>query len=174
MSQPEYAIVGRVRKAQGIRGEVLVEPLTDTPDAVFASGSRVFTGDVNGNLAPGTLTIENARPHKGGLIIKFEEIADRGSAELWRGRFLLAPFAELPAPSDSELYLHELSGMKVLGTTGRELGSVTAFYELPQGVILDVKTDSGSVLIPYRPEIVREMDRTARTLVVDEEFGLLD
>jgi len=43
---PEYAIVGLIRKAQGIRGEVVIEPLTDKPDVVFASGSRCFCGNV--------------------------------------------------------------------------------------------------------------------------------
>ena len=33
---PELIIVGRVRKAHGIRGEVVVELLTDEPDAIFA------------------------------------------------------------------------------------------------------------------------------------------
>ena len=51
MSQPEYAIVGLIRKAQGIRGEVVIEPLTDKPDVVFASGSRVFAGTSTGDLA---------------------------------------------------------------------------------------------------------------------------
>ena len=32
----EFYLVGRVRRAHGIRGELVVEPLTDEPDAVFA------------------------------------------------------------------------------------------------------------------------------------------
>src|SRR5882672_12198512 len=51
MPEPEYAIVGLIRKAQGIRGEVVIEPLTDKPDVVFASGSRVFAGTSTGDLA---------------------------------------------------------------------------------------------------------------------------
>ena len=51
MPASEYAIVGLIRKAQGIRGEVVVEPLTDKPDVVFASGSRVFAGTASGDLA---------------------------------------------------------------------------------------------------------------------------
>ena len=64
MTQPEYAIVGRVRNAHGIRGELVVEPITDAPDAVFASGRRVFAGTVAGDLARGapTLTVGRALP----------------------------------------------------------------------------------------------------------------
>ena len=45
MAADALAIVGLIRNAQGIRGEVVIEPLTDAPDAVFASGRRVFVDD---------------------------------------------------------------------------------------------------------------------------------
>ena len=184
MARPEYAIVGLIRKAQGIRGEVVVELLTDKPDVVFASGSRVFAGDTNGDLAaardvrgtetPVTLTIERARPFKQGLIVQFEEIRDRDSAELWRGRYVLAPFSELPPPEEDQVYLHDLVGMKVESRTGESLGTVTSFYELPQGVMLDVKTERGSVLVPYRPEIIVRTDLEGRFVVLDESLGFME
>jgi 16S rRNA processing protein RimM len=184
MAEPEYAIVGLIRKAQGIRGEVVVEPLTDKPDVVFASGSRVFAGNAHGDLAvarnvhgeesPPTLTIESTKPFKKGLMVQFEELRDRESAELWRGRYLLAPFAELPPPAEDEVYLHDLIGMKVEDRAGAALGEVTTLYELPQGVMLDVKTGGGSVLIPYRPEIVVRTDVAARIVVIDESLGLIE
>jgi 16S rRNA processing protein RimM len=184
MPEPEYAIVGLIRKAQGIRGEVVVEPLTNKPDVVFASGSRVFAGTSDGDLAvardvkgegePPTLTVAGSKPFKKGLIVQFEELRDRDSAELWRGRYLLAPFSELPPLADDEVYLHELIGMKAVTPAGEEIGTVTTFYELPQGIMLDVKTGSGSVVVPYRPEFVLSTDPANRTLVVDDSSGLFD
>ena len=184
MPEPEYAIVGLIRKAQGIRGEVVIEPLTDKPDVVFASGSRVFAGTPNGDLAvatdPGgaaetpTLTVSQSKPFKKGLIVQFEELRDRDSAELWRGRYLLAPFSELPPLREDEVYLHDLIGMAVVSATGDQIGSVTTFYELPQGIMLDVKTPRESVLIPYRPEIVVQTDIGARTIVINDTLGFLD
>jgi 16S rRNA processing protein RimM len=184
MPGPEYAIVGLIRKAQGIRGEVVVEPLTDKPDVVFASGSRVFAGTTDGDLATArdlrgedqipTLTIARAQPFKKGLIVQFEELQDRDSAELWRGRYLLAPFSELPPLEGDEVYLHDLIGMKVVDPDGAEIGGVTTFYELPQGVILDVKTSRGSVLIPYRAETIVRTELETRTIVMDDRLGLLD
>jgi 16S rRNA processing protein RimM len=184
MPGPEYAIVGLIRKAQGIRGEVVVEPLTDKPDVVFASGSRVFAGTTDGELAVAhdvrgeddipTLTIARSQPFKKGLIVQFEELADRDSAELWRGRYLLARFSELPPLEEDEVYLHDLTGMKVVRPDGAEIGEVTGFYELPQGVMLDVKTSRGSALIPYRPEIIVRTDLETRSIVMDDKLGLLD
>ena len=184
MPASEYAIVGLIRKAQGIRGEVVVEPLTDKPDVVFASGSRVFAGTTSGDLAivrdvkgaeeTPTLTVAEARPFKQGLIVRFEELADRNSAELWRGRYLLAPFSELPPLQEDQVYLHDLIGMQAVSTSGAPLGTVTTFYELPQGLVLDIKTGRGSVLIPYRPEAIIRTDIEQRTIVVNEELGYMD
>jgi 16S rRNA processing protein RimM len=184
MPGPEYAIVGLIRKAQGIRGEVVVEPLTDKPGLVFASGSRVYAGTTEGELAIAhdargeedrpTLTITRSQPFKKGLIVQFEELQDRDSAELWRGRYLLARFSELPPLQDDEVYLHDLAGMQVVTPAGHEIGEVVTFYELPQGIILEVNTSHGSVLIPYRAEIIVRTDLATRTIVMDDKLGLLD
>jgi 16S rRNA processing protein RimM len=184
MSDPEYALVGLVRKAQGIRGEVIVEPLTDKPDVIFASGSRVFAGtadgdpaiarDVKGAEEVPTLTVSDSRPFKQGWIVRFEEIADRDSADLWRGRYLLARFSELPPPEQDEVYLHDLIGMKAESTTGEPIGTVKTFYELPQGIILDLDTPKGSILVPYRPEAIVRTDVGARTVIINEAMGFTD
>jgi 16S rRNA processing protein RimM len=186
-AKPDYALVGLVRKAQGVKGELLIEPLTDSPDVIFAPGSRVFGGDSRGNLDaasdtdeaggehhPPTLTVDTVRSHKGGLLIQFEELGDRNSAELWRGRYLLAPFSELPPLQEHEVYLHDLIGMDVEDSTGARRGTVETFYELPQGIMLDVNTGKGSVLIPYHPQSVQRADVERRTIVVDENSGLFD
>ena len=91
-----------------------------------------------------------------------------------RGRYLLAPFSELPPLQDDEVYLHDLTGMKMVSATGAEIGTVTTFYELPQGIMLDVSTSRGSVLIPYRPEIIVRTELETRTIVMDDKLGLLD
>jgi 16S rRNA processing protein RimM len=184
MTKPEYAIVGLIRKAQGIRGEVVIETLTDKPDVIFASGSRVFAGTSTGDLAPArdlrgveevpTLTVAQSKPFKKGLIVQFEELRDRDSAELWRGRYLLAPFSELPPLEEDQVYLHDLVGMRAVSTAGAELGTVTTFYELPQGLVLDIRTARGSVLIPYRPEVIVRTDLDARSIVINENLGLMD
>jgi 16S rRNA processing protein RimM len=167
MPSDALAIVGLVRNAQGIRGEVVIEPLTDAPDAVFASGRRVFVGD-------NPMTVESSRPFKGGLIVKFDELKDRTSAELLRGKYLFSPFDELAPPSEDEVYIHDLLGMTVKLDTGESMGEVTSYYELPQGLTLEVKTGNGTVLVPYRPEVVDHVDREARVLVVKSAVGIFD
>ena len=176
MAANALAIVGLIRNAQGIRGEVVIESLTDAPDAVFAAGRRVFMGRAighpDGEERP--MTIETARPFKGGLMVKFAGVTDRNEAELLRGRYLFSPFDELEPPAEDEVYLHDLLGMKVELDDGTGIGEVTAYYELPQGLTLDVKTEKGSVLVPYRPEIVDRTDTEARVVIVKSDVGIFD
>jgi len=167
MAADALAIVGLIRNAQGIRGEVVIEPLTDAPDAVFASGRRVFVDD-------DPMNVESARPFKGGVMVKFNEVGDRNAAELLRGKYVFSPFDELAPPRDDEVYLHDLIGMKVKLDTGEAVGEVESYYELPQGLTLEVKTGKGKVLVPYRPQVVDHVDRDARELVVKSEVGIFD
>jgi len=180
MTTHAFIIVGRVRKAHGIRGEVVVEAITDAPDAVFAAGRRVFAGTAAGDLAPNRteLHIETSRPFNEGLLVAFAEVPDRTVAETWRGRYLLLPADELPPPSDDEVYVHDLLGMRVELASGELLGTVDETYELPQGMALDVRRapprESESVLILYDEHMIASVDKAARLIVVTPPEGLLE
>jgi 16S rRNA processing protein RimM len=176
MSAPELAIVGRLRKAHGVRGEVVVEVITDTPDAIFAPGGRVLAGTADGEPTRDRieLHIESARPFKDGLLVRFQEIGDRDTADSWRERYLLVPVDELQPPGEGEVFYHELLGMQVRTADGATLGPVTELYELPQGLTLEVRRSNGTVLIPYREGWVVSTDRGSREIVIDPPDGLLD
>jgi 16S rRNA processing protein RimM len=173
---PELIIVGRVRKAHGIRGDLVVEPITDEPDAVFAPGRRVIAGNASGDPSKDRreLHVTSSTPFKGGYIVHFTGIEDRNAADTWRERFLLLPADELQPLGEDEVYVHELLGMGVELESGETVGTVIDTYDLPQGLTLDVKRDGRStVLIPY-DRIVTGVDRILRVIRIDPPAGLLD
>jgi 16S rRNA processing protein RimM len=180
MAQPEFIIVGRVRKAHGIRGEVVVEVITDEPDAVFASGRRVFAGTATGDLAPNRLELHigSTRPFNEGLLVGFAEVPDRNAAETWRGRYLLLPVGELPPPDENEVYLHELVGMRVELSDGQPVGTVEEIFELPHGLAIDVRRaaprEAETVMLLYDDRTVASVDKTERVIVVTPAEGLLE
>jgi 16S rRNA processing protein RimM len=180
MTTPAFIIVGRVRKAHGIRGEVVVEPITDAPDAIFASGRRVFAGTATGDLAPNgaQLHVESSRPFNEGFLVAFAEVPDRTVAETWRGRYLLLPADELPPPRDDEVYVHELPGMRVELESGELVGTVEETYELPQGLAIDVRRapprDTETALILFDEHSIASVDREGRVIVVTPPEGLLE
>ncbi|HKW48587.1 MAG TPA: ribosome maturation factor RimM [Gemmatimonadaceae bacterium] len=173
----EFIIVGRVRKAHGIRGELVVEPITDAPEMIFAPGRRVLAGTARGDLAPGAreLHVEKTSRFKEGLIVSFHEIADRTTAEQWRGRYFLLPRAEVSALDEGEVYVHELRGMRVELESGERIGEVVDMYELPQGLAIDVRRAgrSDTVLLLYEQSVL-SVDRDAKVVTVAIPEGLLD
>ena len=173
----EFYLVGRVRRAHGIRGELAVEALTDEPDAIFAAGRRVFAGTRQGDVAPDAreLRITHSSPFKGGWIVSFEGINDRSTAETWRDRYLLLPETEIAPPADGEIFIHDLVGMRVVRTTGEEIGEVAEILEVPQGLMMDVRrAGAKSVLLPFDDQTVRLVDEAQRVIHVDPIEGLVD
>jgi 16S rRNA processing protein RimM len=169
-----------VRRAHGIRGELVVELLTDAPDVIFASGARVFQGTAAGDVwrdpksgETRTLTVLASRPFKGGLLVTLDAVTDRTEAERWNDRHLLVPVGELTQPGEGELFLHELGGMRLLDERGAEFGEVRGWFPVPHGVLLDVHTSRGDVALPFNEQFVRHVDRVGRALTVvipDELF----
>src|SRR5688500_15481169 len=102
--ESDLVIVGKVRKAQGIKGELLIESLSDNGEKTFGVGRRLIAGTPDGDVmqrpkgmageGPIELVIARTRPFKGGWLVVVEGIADRTEAEKWRGRYLLAPRSE--------------------------------------------------------------------------------
>ena len=84
------------------------------------------------------------------------------------GQEVLGPLA------DDEVYLHELDGFSVRLADETPLGLVSAVYELPSGLMIEVQGPKREFLLPYKKEFVREVDRAGRRLVVTPPVGLLD
>ena len=163
-----------MRNVHGLKGELVIEPMTDAPDEIFSPGRRLLVGNARGQVKGDPIEIVGARPFKSGYIVKLAGIDDRNEAELWRDRHFLVPIDETAPLEEGDVYLHELEGMRVDLATGETVGHVIGLYELPQGLILDVSREKqGSVMIPY-DHVVTKVDRDARVLTIDPPEGLLD
>ena len=170
----EYAVVGRVRKPHGLHGELVVELYTDEPDAVFAAGRRVFTGDSDARPTGAETTITRGRPFKDTWLVTLKGTGDRDAAELLRGIYLLQPSSDLPPPTPDQHYIHDLIGMSVSLPNGDPVGTVSGTSRLPQGLLLDVATPRGVSSVPFVDAIVIAVDRDARAITIDPPEGLLE
>ncbi|MFN9311677.1 ribosome maturation factor RimM [Gemmatimonas sp.] len=174
----EYIVVGRVRRAHGVRGAWAVESLSGAPDVIRASGALVLAGVREGNLAPDAvahpLHVEDGRPMNKEWLVRVTEVTDRDVADSWRGRYLLAAAATLPEADDDEIYVGDLIGMRV-EVEGRGLvGHVRDVYDAPQGYILEVETATGRPLVPWNDDLVLSVDESAGTIVFAPLDGLFD
>src|SRR5512140_2993402 len=63
--EPEYLVVGSLRRPHGVHGEMVMEVLTDFPERLKA-GAKLFVGPSHEPIE-----LENARTHNEGLLVKF-------------------------------------------------------------------------------------------------------
>ena len=174
MADDRRLLVGRLRRAHGLKGEVTIFPLTDRPDDVLAAGRQIWVVDVAGDVLAGPVEIERSRGYHREWLVKFRGADSRDALEPWRNSFIAVPAVELPAPEGDEVYLHELAGFGVRREDGTALGVVSSLYELPNGLMIEVQGPRREFLLPYKKEFVLEVDRPARRLTVRPPEGLIE
>ena len=165
-------VVGRVGRAHGLRGEVLVDVRTDSPELRLAPGAVLATDPA----AAGPLHIAAGRVHSGRLLLHFSGVADRTSAEALRGVLLLAEVDPDVLPDEEdEWYDHQLVGLDAVRADGAVIGEVREVLHLPGHDVLAVTRPDGSeVLVPFVSEIVPDVDIASNRLVVTPPPGLID
>jgi 16S rRNA processing protein RimM len=163
--------VGLVATVHGIRGELVVEPLTDDQERL-AVGATVLLEAPEVPATP--RRILGARTHKARLLILLEGVADRTAAEALRGGRLCVREADLRALPPGQVWLHELPGMDVVTTEGEALGSVHEVLRTGgDRQVLVVRGPRGEFLLPFAEQFVRAIDRGARRIAVTLIEGLL-
>lgn len=165
-------VVARVGRALGVKGDVLVDVLTDEPERRLAPGIDAF---VMGRDR--TLRIESARPHGGRLCLHFVGIDDRGAAESLTGLLLEAERGDDERPEDpDEFYDDALIGLEVVTEAGERIGTVTEVLHLPAQDVLAVRAapEAPEILVPFVAEIVPAVDLDAGRIVIRPPDGLLE
>lgn len=167
-------VVGRVVRAHGITGEVVVEIRTDDPDTRFTPGSSLRGRPSRGG-PESRYVIDSVRDHGGRLLVRLEGVADRNAADALRGTVFLVDSQDLPPIDDpDEFYDHQLEGLQVVTTTGTVVGSVAEVLHTAAGELLSVRTDEGEVLVPFVSAIVTSVSLADQTVVIDPPDGLLE
>ena len=166
--------VGRLRKPHGLKGEFAVFPLTDQPETVFAAGRTLVRLALDGSVQGAPLQVERSRSFHREWLVKLAGEDSRDALESWRGQFLAVPADELAPPASDEVYVHELEGFAVRAVNGAPLGLVSAMFDLPSGLMLEVQGPKREFLLPFKKEFVREIRREARVLLVELPEGLVE
>jgi 16S rRNA processing protein RimM len=159
-------VVGKVTKAHGVRGEVTVLVISQTPER-FDDGATVWLEDGR------ELRISSTRPDRGRLLVSFEGVGDRASAEELRGLFLVVPESMLPELPEGSYWPHQLEGAEIVTEGGRSLGALTEVVEHPANDLWVARASDGhETLVPAIREVVVSVDVSGRRIVVRDLPGL--
>lgn len=164
----ELIAVGRVARAHGVHGEMLILPLTEVPSR-FEPGSRLLVGETGAR----TVTVATRRTHRSRPLVRFEEIDDRTAAEALAGTYLFVPASATPELPEGTFWPHQLAGAEVSTGDGRRLGRLREVIHTPANDVWVVEgPDGGETLVPALRDVIRSVDVRAGRVVVEAVPGL--
>jgi 16S rRNA processing protein RimM len=167
----EMAVVGRIARPHGIRGQVIVNPETDFPEERFAVGSTLFLMR-GGHVEP--IRIASSRVQQGRPVVGIEGVGDMNAAQELGGLEVRVPIDELAELPKGTFYHHDLVGCVVVTDGGLTVGTVAGVEGHSGNTRLVVQTDRGELLIPLATEICTVIDPPAKRIVVAPPAGLLE
>ena len=148
--------VGRVSRPHGLKGDVIVELITNRPEARLAPGSRLVTDD-------GALEVVSSSPHQNRWIVTFAGVNSREAADHLRGTVLRAE----PLEEEGTLWVHELVGSSVVTVDGQAVGTVESVQPSPASDLLVLHDER---LVPMTFVVATSPGQ----VVIDPPEGLLD
>ena len=152
--------VGRIDRAHGLKGEVVVSLVTNRTERLQAGSELHAVG--------GVLTVRRSRPLAHRWVVAFEGVTDRSAAEPLRGAVLSAT----PLVDADELWVHELIGAEVTSTDGLSRGTVLAVQANPASDLLVMDTGA---LVPLTFVVsAGTTDDGPPRVVVEAPAGLFD
>jgi len=168
-------VIGRVAKAHGVTGELVVDVRTDDPADRFAPGS-VLRGRKPRGGPERSFVVDTVREHGGRLLVRLTGIGDRNAADELRGTLFLVESGDLPPIEDpDEFYDHQLEGLAVRTVAGEAVGTVTEVLHTAAGELLSIKTPEGAeLLVPFVSAIVTAVSLAEGTVEIDPPDGLLN
>ena len=166
--EPVYLVVGFLRRAHGVQGEIIMDLHTDFPER-FRSGRKLFVGEEHK-----VMTVENVRSHAKGLLIKLKNVESPEDTVQFRNQWVYVKSSEVPALPEGQIYQHELFGFKVVDENENPLGELVEIIETGANNVYVVRDDSGKeILLPAIPSVVLDLDPTRRLMRVHLLEGLI-
>jgi 16S rRNA processing protein RimM len=148
--------VGRIIKAQGLRGQVLVDLWSDRVERL-TKGNTLLS-------ERGPLVVVAAAAHQARFIVTFDRIDTREEAERWRGVVLSAPRID----DASVIWIDQLYGAEVVDVQGVLRGFVVDVEANPASDLMVL--DSGA-LVPLTFVVAVDANRRVE---IDPPEGLFE
>ena len=165
--EPVYLVVGFLRRAHGLHGEIILDLHTDFPER-FRSGRKLFIGEERKPM-----TLSGARPHAKGMLVQFKGIETPEAAGQLRNQWVYVKATDVPSLPEGKIYQHDLFGFEVVEENGTSLGTLAEIIETGANDVYVVRNESGKeILLPAIPSVILEIDPTRRLMRVHLLEGL--
>lgn len=155
--------VGQVEKAFGIRGEVVIRLLTDSPER-FRRLHAVRIGRDAEAARPAT--VDAVAVEGRGVRLHLKGVDDRTAAEALRGQYLFVDRRHRARLKPGRHFVHEIVGLTVEDERGVRHGVVKEVLKLPAQDVYVIAEAGREYMLPAVREFIREIDLEAGLLRV--------
>lgn len=158
-----HMAIGCIVKAHGIKGEVVVFPLTPHLERFDPGRDVLLSSTPEGDRGVSAATVRSRRDHKGRVLVGLEGIENRTEAERHLGAYLVIPRGEADrSREEGEFYLHDLVGRSVRTEDGQIAGEVIDLLETQGAMMLEIgRRGEPSRLLPFVREFVKKVEDEA-------------
>ena len=181
----EWAWLARIRRAQGRKGEVFADILTDFPEKfserrrlwMIADGSHAGAPDGT----PREAELVAHWLHKGGVVLHFAGVDSISAAEELIGLGVAIPRAERAPLGENEAYIDDLVGCALIDVAGPAPIIVGEIEDVdktagptPLLVVRASASRDNEILIPFAKSYLRRLDLEGKRVEMALPEGLLD
>lgn len=166
--EPEYLLVGMLRRTHGLHGDQVMEVVTDFPDRL-KPGTPVMIGP--GHHAH---VIAASRPHAEGILVRFEGVESPEQAGPLRNQPVFVSAADRPELPPGKYYHHQLIGLEVIEEQGSSLGHVKEILRTGANDVFVVEGAGGAeLLLPVIESVIVRVGIAERMISVRVPDGLV-
>jgi len=162
--------IGKITKTRGLKGEVVISPLTDDPERFFLLKEVWISGKEKSKI----FQIEKVKKFKEKIFLKFQGIDSPEAAMPLVNSFLEIQKESLPPLPQNRYYVFDIIGLEVLTTQGKKIGVIKDVISLPANDVYTVKSGTKEYDIPATKEVVKKIDLHKRIMIIEPLEGLLE
>jgi len=172
MNKDECYYLGSITRTNGYKGGLSIYLDVDNPHE-YESLDAVFV-DYRGSLIPYFIQQIQVHNSKNTAVVYFEDIDHIDDAEKLVRSDLYLPLSTLPKKEGNDFYFHEIVGFSLVDEHDGELGPIDRVLDYPQQALFQVQYKGKEVLIPIHDDVIIEVKRSKKEILVRLPDGLLN
>lgn len=151
--EPDFLAVGKLRRPHGLRGEILMDVLTDFPERLI-DGMILYVGEGHRPLR-----MLHQRAYRNARIVAFEGYESPEEVGEFRNQYVFIPTADIPLLPEGEYYHHQILGLQVVSETGESLGKIVEILETGANDVYVVRRENATdILLPAIDPVIIAID----------------
>ncbi|MBF0329447.1 MAG: 16S rRNA processing protein RimM [Nitrospirae bacterium] len=164
MKENDLIAIGKITREWGIRGEVLIAPMTSDIER-FKSLKKVAVEPLAGGLH--WMDIKSLKSHKGMPLVAFKNIANPEDAKKLRGALVKVEQKDSPPLPDGFYYQHQILGLEAVNLSGDVLGRIESIIQTGSNDVYVIKAKGKELLVPAIKEVVKKIDLASGKIIIE-------